>query len=1033
MNILIVDDKEENLYLLEALLSGSGYEVVSAKNGVEALEKLKRDSFDLIISDILMPKMDGFQLCRECKSDDVLKQIPFVFYTATYTDEKDEELALSLGAEKFIVKPQEPNVFLEILKSVIKERIKRPLVAPKRPIEEETVYLEEYNKRLIKKLEKKMLDLEKEVDERKKVEEKIYQQNEFLKNVLEALTYPFYVIDANDYTIKMANSAAGIGDLSQNPTCYASTHGGDKPCVGEHICPLTEVKKIKKPVVTEHIHYDKDGNLINVEVHGYPIFDNEGKAVQMIEYSLDITERKKTEEKILNLAKFPSENPNPVLRISAEGSILYMNASVGTILKIKGLSEEEIFKILPRNLKELIDKVLKTGKLLSDLEVKIGERTYSYSMIPVVENRYVNLYALNITDRKQAEDTLEKERNLLRTLIDNLPDFIYVKNTESRFVTVNTAVTQLMGAATPGELIGKTDFDFYPKELAEKFYTDEQEIVYSGQAVINQEEPGIDSAGNSVWRLTTKVPLRDERGKIVGIIGIGRDITDHKQMDEELRKLSLAVEQSPVSIVITDIKGNIEYVNPKFTELTGYTYNEVIGKNPRILKSGEYTPKFYKELWDTITSGKEWRGELHNKKKNGELYWEHASISPIKDKEGVITHYLGVMEDITEIKHLEMQLIQAQKMEAIGTLAGGVAHDFNNLLTVVIGYSDFMLSKLDKQNEMYGLIDQIRKAGRRAASVAQQLLAFSRKQILKPQVLELNTVIAEMEKMLRRLIGEDIELITVYEPDLKYVKADQGQVEQVLMNLVVNARDAMVDGGRLALKTENVTIDEQYCKLNSEARPGNFICFSVEDSGIGMDKETISHIFEPFFTTKEIGTGLGLSVIYGIVKQHEGWINVYSEPGQGSTFKVYFPVISVKEDKKDEEKISIEELRGSGERVLLVEDDDLLIEYAKGALSNNGYKVFEVKNAKEALDIFEKEEGNFDIVFSDVVLPDKNGVELVEMLVSHKPGIKVLLSSGYLDDKSQWAKIQEKGFTFIQKPYTMAELLKAIKDVIKPN
>ncbi len=926
MNILIVDDKEENLYLLEALLSGGGYEVVSAKNGVEALEKLKRDSFDMIISDILMPKMDGFQLCRECKSDDVLKQIPFVFYTGTYTDEKDEELALSLGAEKYLVKPIEPNVFLEILKNVNKERVKRPLVAPKRPIEEETVYLEEYNKRLIKKLEKKMLDLKKEVDERKKAEEKVKEQNKFLKDVMCSLTHPFYVVDPKDYRIVLQNTATGWGNISEDTKCYKLSHKRDKPCSGkDHPCSLEEVKKTKMPMTLEHTHYDKDGNLRSVEIHAYPVLDNNGNVVQVIEYILDIT------------------------------------------------------------------------------------------------------------DRKQAEDTLEKERNLLRTLIDNLPDFIYVKNTESRFVTVNTAATQLMGAATPGELIGKTDFDFYPKELAEKYYTDDQKIVYSGQAVINQEEPGIDSAGNSVWLSTTKVPIRDERGKIVGIIGIGRDITDHKQMDEELRKLSLAVEQSPVSIVITDIKGNIEYVNPKFTELTGYTYNEVIGKNPRILKSGEYAPKFYKELWDTITSGKEWRGELHNKKKNGELYWEHASISPIKDKEGVITHYLGVMEDITEIKHLEMQLIQAQKMEAIGTLAGGVAHDFNNLLTVVIGYSDLMLSKLDKQNEMYGLIDQIRKAGRRAASVAQQLLAFSRKQTLKPQVLELNTVIAEMEKMLRRLIGEDIELITVYEPDLKYVKADQGQVEQVLMNLVVNARAAMVDGGRLALKTEDVTIDEQFCKLNSEARPGNFVCFSVEDSGIGMDKETISHIFEPFFTTKEVGTGLGLSVIYGIVKQHEGWINVYSEPGQGSTFKVYFPVISVKEDKKDEEKISIEELRGSGERVLLVEDDDLLIEYAKGALSNSGYKVFEVKNAKEALDIFEKEEGNFDIVFSDVVLPDKNGVELVEMLVSHKPGIKVLLSSGYLDYKSQWAKIQEKGFTFMQKPYTMAELLKAIKDVIKPN
>ena len=521
----------------------------------------------------------------------------------------------------------------------------------------------------------------------------------------------------------------------------------------------------------------------------------------------------------------------------------------------------------------------------------------------------------------------EKERNLLRTLIDNLPDLIYVKDTECRFVTANTAVADFVGTTTE-DLIGKTDYDYFSKEMAKKFCVDEQKVIRSGRAVIQREERMVDARGNYRCLSTTQVPLRDIHGKIVGLVGMGRDITEHKQAEEELRKLTQAIEQSQVSVVITDTEGRIEYVNPRFTEVTGYTSEEVIGKNPRILKSGEHTSEFYDQLWDTITAGREWRGEFRNRKKNGELYSENVSISPIKDAEGVITHFLAVKVDVTEQKRLKEQLIQSQKMEAIGLLAGGVAHDFNNLLCIIIGYSDLILMNMDKQSKSHKEIEEIRDAGQRAASLTQQLLVFSRRQILTPKELDLNAVAAGLEKMLRRLIGEDIELVTVFEQQLWNTKADRGQIEQVLMNLVVNARDSMTEGGRVTVRTENKVIDDEYCRLVAEARPGKYVCLSVEDTGSGMSKETISHIFEPFYTTKKEGrkTGLGLSVIYGIVKQHEGWINVSSEPG-----------------------------------------------------------------------------------------------------------LNVLLSSGYLDSKSQLKTIREKGYDFIQKPYTLVNLLKAIRKSIKQD
>lgn len=388
-----------------------------------------------------------------------------------------------------------------------------------------------------------------------------------------------------------------------------------------------------------------------------------------------------------------------------------------------------------------------------------------------------------------------------------------------------------------------------------------------------------------------------------------------------------------------------------------------------------------------------------------------------------------------EKEKIQAQLLQAQKMEAIGTLAGGVAHDFNNLLTTIQGYIDLTMMEVDEMDPLYGDLKQIRLAAMRAADLTRQLLLFSRKQPMEFTPLNINSTVDDLLKMLDRLIGEDITINIDLEPDSWTVRADAGNIEQVIMNLAVNARDAMPEGGKLTIKTENVTLNEEHSKVIPEARPGKFVCLSVEDTGVGMDKETIQHIFEPFFSTKEAGkgTGLGLSVVYGIVKQHEGWINVYSEPGRSSTFKVYLPAFSIKVEEETKETISLRELQGSGKRILLVEDEEGVRGFATRVLRENGYVVFEAVDAREALDIFEKEKGNFHLVFSDVVLPDKSGLELVDQLLSRKPEFRILLSSGYVDQKSQWSAIRERGFQFIQKPYNLPDLLRAIREAVEQS
>jgi len=504
-----------------------------------------------------------------------------------------------------------------------------------------------------------------------------------------------------------------------------------------------------------------------------------------------------------------------------------------------------------------------------------------------------------------------------------------------------------------------------------------------------------------------------------------------KQTEEALLRLATAVDQSAEAIVITDLEGTIQYANPAFERITGYGREEVIGKNPRLLKSGKHEEEFYRELWSTIQRGDVWKGTLINKRKDGTLYEEEAILSPVRDASGELMNFVAVKRDVTDARKMEAQLRQSQKMEAVGNLAGGIAHDFNNLLTAIGGYSELVLNRIagDDPNRRY--IQEIQSVSGRAAALTRQLLAFSRRQILQPRVIDLNAVVADMDHLLRRLIGEDIDFFTALDPGLWRVKADPGQIEQVIVNLAVNARDAMPEGGKLTIETANADLDEAYARGHVAIHPGAYVMIALSDTGIGMDAETRSRIFEPFFTTKETGkgTGLGLSTVYGIVKQSGGYIWVYSESGRGTTFKIYLPRVEEKAETPAPVAASPDRLQGS-ETILLAEDEEAVRPLVREVLERNGYTVLSAGNGEEALLASGRHEGKIHLLLCDVVMPGMSGVELSRRIVSSRPGIKVLYMSGYTDNAIVHHGVLDPGTAFIEKPFAPDALARKVRAVL---
>jgi two-component system, cell cycle sensor histidine kinase and response regulator CckA len=684
------------------------------------------------------------------------------------------------------------------------------------------------------------------------------------------------------------------------------------------------------------------------------------------------------------------------------------------------------------------------------------------------------------------------------------------------------------------------------------------------------------------YSIRAHLPNRDEFGRLVSAFnGMLEQIENrdralreyHEHLEEQVvaraselskanQQLALqaaALEAAANSIVITDCTGKIVWTNPAFSTETGYSAAEVLGKTPRILSSGRHDKTFYRQLWKTITMGQIWRGEIINRRKDGTIYFEEMSVTPVRSGRGEPTHFVaikqnitsrkqaedalrqaeekyrgmfedavvgiyrttpagkvlsanralaqmcgydapeqlianindvgrdlyhnpkmresftrqlmetgvvrnfeyqirrrdgrliwllqtgrvlkndkgealfyeGTVHDITERKVLEEQLRQSQKMEAVGRLAGGVAHDFNNALGVIMGYGELLDLNLPPDDPMHKHAKEIIKAGQRAASLTRQLLAFSRKQTIQPVVLDLNSVVTDTEKMLQRLIGEDIDLTIVRESKLKNVKADRGQVGQILMNLAVNARDAMPGGGKLLIETVNAELTDEDARQFPYVEPGHFVLLRVSDTGCGMDANTVAHIFEPFFTTKAegVGTGLGLSMVYGIVKQSNGYVFVDSEVGKGTAFRIYLPQVQ-----SAPQAVSAAERRQSlprgSETILLVEDEAPLRELARGCLQAGGYQILEACDGKTAIEVASQHQGKVDLLLTDVIMPGMDGCELAAHLSQSRSEIKVLFISGYTDDRLSNRGVLEPGVALLMKPFPIEALLVAVRNVL---
>src|SRR5436305_2207350 len=511
---------------------------------------------------------------------------------------------------------------------------------------------------------------------------------------------------------------------------------------------------------------------------------------------------------------------------------------------------------------------------------------------------------------------------------------------------------------------------------------------------------------------------------IRGTLALDSMQKEQRSAEESLRKLSSAVEQSPDTVVITDRQGAIEYVNPAFEALTGYKSDEVRGRTPRILKSGEQGPEIYQDMWKTILSGNVFRGILVNRKKNGELYYVEESICPVRDSQGQITHFIANGRDLTERLRLEAQLLQAQKMDAVGRLAGGVAHDFNNLLTIITSYSELALDDVREDSPVATKIQEVLLAAKRAAELTRQLLAFSRKQPQALRVVDLNPVVAAIAKTLPRLIGEDIAFSFTPGQGLGPVRVDPVQMEQVLMNLAANARDAMPQGGHLRIETSQVHLDQDYIQQKPAAIPvGDYAVITVSDDGAGIPREHIAHVFEPFYTTKPAGkgTGLGLATVYGIVKQNKGYIWVYSEQGSGTVFKIYLPC-AVKGRPAQLANSRPEAVAAGTETLLLVEDEPAVRRASAEFLRMQGYKILEANDGLDALSVAKQHPAAIDLLVTDVVMPNMSGGELAKELARRIPKMKFLFVSGYAGKTVMDHHVLDLDTHFLQKPYSLKQL-----------
>jgi PAS domain S-box-containing protein len=893
-----------------------------------------------------------------------------------------------------------------------------------------------------------------DITKSKRLEED-WRESEFQKELILNATSELVAYYDTDLRIKWVNTAAA-SSVGRRPEemigshCYFFWNHINEPCSD---CPVIKARDEKVPQVTEK--RTPDGRHWNIR--GFPILE-EDKVIGLAEFSLDITERKLAEESVARSAE-----EHRILLENIQTQIWYLtdDHTYGAVNKahadfmgvqIEDLAFKNMYDSFPEDVVEVCRQgnveVFTTGKPVRSEEwlphVSGERRLISILKSPKLHAdgtvEYVVCSAEDITERKQAEEALRESEDQISSIFRSAP--VGIGSVVNRVLRkVNDRLCEMTGY-DESELIGQSARMLYPSDKDFAFVGREKYAQIADHSTGTVETRWQKKDGTIIDVLLSSTPV-DLKDQSKGVTFTALDITERKRAEKALQnseaKFRFLTENMNDILWLLDKDFNTTYVSPSIEKVLGYTTEE----RKRQLFEDQVTPeslrhvleKFHEELQHDKEKGidpeRSITIEVEYYHKDGYTVWIENNAKAVRDEAGEIIGIYGVSRDISERKRLEEKLRQAQKMESVGRLAGGVAHDFNNMLGVILGHTELALLQADENHDLYSDLKEIQKAAKRSANLTKQLLTFARKDIISPKQLDLNDTVESMLNMLRRLIGEDIDLVWKPSAHLWPVKMDPSQIDQILANLCINAKDAIAGVGKLTIETGRKSFDEAYCNEHPGFIPGDFLLLAVSDNGCGMDKEILDNLFEPFFTTKEVGkgTGLGLATIYGIVKQNNGFINVYSEPGQGSTFKIYLPRLVADED-IDKAVPEKKATAGGTETILLVEDEPSILRMTRMMLERKGYTVLSAATPSAAVEKATNHSDSIDLLMTDVVMPEMNGRDLAEKITVLYPGISLLFMSGYTADVIANQGMLDAKVAFIQKPFSMADMTEKVRKVL---
>jgi len=802
----------------------------------------------------------------------------------------------------------------------------------------------------------------------------------------------------------------------------------------------------------------KDGRIIAVEFVSN-VYEVAGDSVIQCNIR-DITELKRNQEQLQKFvttqASILNALPANVALLDHDGVIVWVNEHWRKFAVSNGLKTENF--CIGQNYIQICERATgawaEEGKPVAAgikqvLQGEIGvfdieypchsptvERWFLLRMVRVGKDQVSSAVVMHIdiTERKKAEEQLLWKSALLEALVNSSPDGLLVVGRNADKIVQNQRMAEMW--KIPKEFADDVDDRMQLEWVSNQVEDPAQFTERVAYLHDHPDETSRDEIELKDRRFFDRysAPVRSKDGRYYGRFWTFRDVTERKKAEASLRLQSSALEAAANAIVITDRKGTIEWANAAFTSYTGYSLEDALGKKPNLLKSGKHEAGFYHNLWETVSSGKVWHGEITNKRKDGTLYDEEMTITPIKNKKGEIEHFIAVKSDITERNKLEAQFMRAQRMESIGTLAGGVAHDLNNILAPIMMSIDLLKGESDSEQTRQ-ILETIETSAKRGADIVRQVLSFARGVEGERVEVQPKHLLKDLENIIKDTFPKNIRLKFIIARDTWTILGDATQVHQILLNLCVNARDAMPNGGDLTVGLENSVVDAQYAAMNAEAKTGRYVQISVTDTGTGIPPNVLERIFDPFFTTKELGkgTGLGLSTVKGIIKSHDGFINVYSEPGKGTSFRVYLPSMAGSPEQRKAQTQKLRLPRGNGETILVVDDEVSVLTITCQTLLAYGYRALKAADGAEALAVYATHKDEIAVVLTDMMMPILAGQGLIHALRRINPGVRIIAASGLNTDGNTATVTDGSVKHFIIKPYTAATLLKTLQQVLLPS